>query len=212
VSGPARVDGQPGPVAVPVTLGALARRVALPRPAGQADGDRAGRAGARGGDHLVGGRHREHVSGLPSFQVSAQAWVAAADLIAGDPGGRGPRIQRTGDHGPGQLRLGREHRRVRDACCGAPGRTAGPGPGQVQLPAGQRVTGRRGVRHEHRHLAVLHPPRRARILALHARTGRSLFKISSLVDHQDRIRAAQVLHDVATHVIADRVGVPPGRR
>ena len=47
VTGPAGVDGQPGPVVVAVALGALARGVPLPRPAGQAGGDLAGLAGAR---------------------------------------------------------------------------------------------------------------------------------------------------------------------
>src|SRR5262249_44827699 len=51
----ARVDGQPGPVIPAVPLGALARGVALPRPAGQAGGELAGLAGARGGSDPVSG-------------------------------------------------------------------------------------------------------------------------------------------------------------
>jgi len=74
------------------------------------------------------------------------------------------------------------------------------------------VPRRRGVTEEHRDLAVVHPPRGARILALHAGTGSALFKVCCLVDHQDRTRAAQVLDDIAAQVITDRIGVPPGRR
>ena len=91
VTGPAGVDRQPGPVVIPVALGALAGGVALPRPAGQADGELAGLARARGGGHPVAGGHRQHVTDPAAFQVSAQARVGAIHLIAGDPGGRGPR-------------------------------------------------------------------------------------------------------------------------
>jgi hypothetical protein len=209
-AGPAGVSGQPGPVVVAVPLGALARGVALPGPAGQAGGELAGLAGARAGGDLAGGGHRQHVTGLAAFQVSAQARVGAVHLIAGDPGRRGARIQGPADHGPGQPGLGREHRPFGDARRGAPGLITGPGPGQVQFPVDQRVPAPARVAEEHRDLAVLHPPRGAGVLALHAGTGGSLLDVAGLVHHEHGIRAAQVLDDVPAQVIADRIGVPPG--
>jgi hypothetical protein len=74
------------------------------------------------------------------------------------------------------------------------------------------MTRRRGIRREHRDLAVLHPPRGAGILALHAGTGPSLLDVARLIHHQDPIRAAQMADDITAQVIADRIGVPPGRR
>ena len=142
VARPAGVDGQPGPVVEAVALGALAGGVALPGAAGQTGGELAGLAGTRGGGHPVGGGHRQHVPHLTAFQVSAQAWVGAVHLIAGDPGGRRPRLQRAADHAPGQLRLGREYCLPRDARRRAPRRVSSPRPGQVQLPVDQRVPGR----------------------------------------------------------------------
>jgi len=68
----------------------------------------------------------QHVAGLAPFQVSAQARVRAIHLIANDPGGRAARVQRTGDHAPGQPGLGREYRVPRDARRGAPGRISRP--------------------------------------------------------------------------------------
>jgi hypothetical protein len=67
------------------------------------------------------------------------------------------------------------------------------------------------VAEEHRDLAVLHPPRGAGILALYAGTGRALLDVACFIHDQDRIRAGQVLHDVGPHIVADRIGVPPGR-
>ena len=55
-------------------------------------------------------------------------------------------------------------------------------------------------------------PSGAGILALHAGTGGPLLDVASLINHEHGIRAAQVLDDIAAHVIADRIGVPPGRR
>jgi hypothetical protein len=140
---PTIAAGQPGPVVVAVPLGTFARGVALPGPAGQADGDRTGLAGARSGDHPVAGGHRQHIADPAAFQVSAQVRVRAVYLIAVDPGGRGPRVHRTGDHAAGQLRLGGERRPLRDACCGAPGGVRDPGPGQVQLTLVPRQSGNR---------------------------------------------------------------------
>jgi len=212
VTRPARVDGQPGPVVVAVPLGARTGRVALPGPAGQAGGEFPGLAGARGGGDRVAGGHRQHITNPAGLQVSAQARVGAVHLIAGDPGGRNARAQSPGDHVAGQSRLGREPPLARNARCGAPARVSGPGPGQIQFPVDQRVPCRRGVGQKHRHLAVLHPPRGARILALHPGASPALLEVSRFIDHQHPVRAAQVLHHVPAHIVADRIGVPPGRR
>jgi hypothetical protein len=212
VARPAGVDACPGPVVIPVALDASPGRAALPGLAGQAGGELAGRAGACRGGHPVAGGHGQHIPHLAAFQVSAQARIGAVHLIGGDPRGRSARIQRAGEHGPGQGWLGRERRRGRDACGRAPGRVTGPGPGQVQLPVDQRVPGRRGIGQEHRDLAVLYPSRSAGVLALHAGAGRALLDVARLVHHQDRVRAAQMIDHIPAHVIADRTGVPPGSR
>ena len=125
-----------------LALCALARGIALPRSAGQPGGDHAGLARTRGDTHPMAGSYRQHVTDLAAFQVSAQSRAGAVYSIAGDPGGRGSRIQRAADHPPGQRRLGREHRVPRDARCSVPGRISRPGPGQVQLPVNQRMTRR----------------------------------------------------------------------
>src|SRR5215470_4155554 len=70
---------------------------------------------------------------------------------------------------------------------------------------------RRGIRQEHRHLAVLHPPGGAGVLALHAGTGTALLDVTSVIDHQHRAPISQVLHHIAAHVVTDCPGVPPGR-
>jgi len=44
------------------------------------------------------------------FQRGAQPRVAAVDLVSRDPGGPGGRVEESGDHASGQLRLGRELR------------------------------------------------------------------------------------------------------
>jgi hypothetical protein len=73
------------------------------------------------------------------------------------------------------------------------------------------MTSRRGVAEEHRHLAVLHPARSAGILTLHAGAGGPLLDVPPLIDYQHRTRAAQALHDIRTHIVADGIGVPPCR-
>ena len=73
------------------------------------------------------------------------------------------------------------------------------------------MTRLRGIRQEHCHLAVLHPPCGCRSPGAAPGTGRALLDIASLIHHKHRIRAAQLIDDVTTQVIADRIGVPPGR-
>ena len=45
-----------------------------------------------------------------------------------------------------------------------------------------------------------------------AETGRALRDVAGLIDDQHRLRAAQMLDHVSAHIIADRPGIPPGRR
>ena len=73
------------------------------------------------------------------------------------------------------------------------------------------MPGRGGVGQKHRDLAVLHPPGGPGVLALHAGTGPALLDVAGFAGHQDPIRAAQVLDHITAQVIADRIGVPPGR-
>jgi hypothetical protein len=69
-----------------------------------------------------------------------------------------------------------------------------------------------GVAQEHADLAVLDAPRRAAALALHPGRLAALLQEARLVQHQHRIRVAQVLDDVGAQVVADRVGVPAHAR
>ena len=79
MTGPAGVDDHPGPVIPAVAFGAVTCGVPLPRPPRQVRGELAGLADARAGGNPVSGGHRQHVTGLASFQVSTQARVSAID-------------------------------------------------------------------------------------------------------------------------------------
>ena len=80
--------------------------------------------------------------------------------------------------------------------------------GRYKGPVDQRVPGRRGVGQIDRDLGVLDPPGGAGVLALHTHRVDSLLEVSGLVNHQDGVRVAEVVDDVAAEVVADQVGVP----
>jgi hypothetical protein len=150
----------------------------------------------------------EDVGDVPFLQPGAQRPVVPVDLIAGHPAerhacGNGPL-----DHPPGELRLGRERRVLRDPGRRAALRVTGPGLRQVQLPVDEGVPGRGRVPEVDRDLRVLDPARRAGVLPLHARRGGALLQVPGLVDDQHRTRVAEVLEDIAAHVIADAVSIP----
>jgi len=85
--------------------------------------------------------------------------VLAVDLIAGDPAGRHPGVQRAGEHPDRQLGLGRERHVLGHCGLLAPWPVLGPGLGQVQLPVQERATGRAGIAQEHPDLAARPGPR-----------------------------------------------------
>src|SRR5512132_623497 len=134
--------------------------------------------------------------------------VGAVDLVAGHPGGRDAGVQRTGEHLGGQGRLGRKPDLVGDADGLAVLRIVGPGPRQVEAAVYQDVPGAGGIHLVDRDLDVLNPARGAGVLALHPNGGGALLEVPGLVDDQHRIRAAEVLDDVGTHVVTDRVLIP----
>ena len=78
---------------------------------------------------------RQHVAVLAGFQLGAQPGVGAVDLVTGDLGRRDPGVQRVGDHGCGQLRLGRKPRP----------RQGRRRPGSASGSSVQNRAGRRGV-------------------------------------------------------------------
>ena len=104
---------------------------------------------------------------LALLQPAPQPAIAAIDLIAGHPAARHPGVQDPLQHRPGGLRLGLELHSIRDGGLPAAHPVADPALGQVQLPVNQRMPVTAGVGQEHPELAVLDPPGRARILALH---------------------------------------------
>jgi len=65
-----------------------------------------------------------------------------------------------------------------------------------------------GVGEEHAQLTVLHPPRGAGVLPLHAGRLDALLQEAGLVHDQHTVVGGQVLGHVAAQVVADRVGVP----
>jgi hypothetical protein len=87
----------------------------------------------------------------------------------------------------------------------------GPRLGQIQLPVDQGAALAGGVGEEHTELAVLDPPRGTGVLALHAGGFEALLQEPGLVDDQHAGGVAEVLHDVAAHVITHSVGVPVRR-
>jgi hypothetical protein len=67
-----------------------------------------------------------------------------------------------------------------------------------------------GIGQEHPDLAVLDPPGRTRVLALHPGGLGALLEEPGLVHDQHRPRIAEVLGDVVPQIIPDLVGVPAG--
>jgi hypothetical protein len=101
------VEAEERPVVVAVALGALAARHLLPRPRRAMPEEGVGTlGGATEGNAVVAG-DRQHIADLAGLQLGPQPGVGAVDLIAGHPRCRHPSIQRTPDHGRGQLGLGR---------------------------------------------------------------------------------------------------------
>jgi len=125
--------------------------------------------------------------------------------------GRHPSVQRAGEHPDRQLGLGRERHVLGHCGLLAPWPVLGPGLGQVQLPVKERATGRAGIAQEHPDLAVLDPARGAGVLPGHPRRSAALLQKPGLVDHQHRLRIAQVLHHVVAQVVTDPVRVPVRR-
>jgi site-specific DNA recombinase len=211
-AGPGQRD--PGPVVDPGALGAIPGAQPAPGAGGQVGDQLAGwdLGGTllAGRPQRLGGLDRQHIGDTPLLQEGAQARVAAVDLIGGHPPGRHARLQRALQHRLGQLRLGRKadplgHVRLRTA----PG-VGDPLLGQVQLPVHQRPTLSAGIGEEHADLAVLDPPGGARILALHPGRLGALLEEAGLIHHQHPVRVAELLGDVAAHVVAERAWVPAG--
>ena len=86
-------------------------------------------------------------------------------------------------------------------------RIPGPVLGQIEGPVNQGAAMRAGVAEKHTDLAVLDPPRRARVLPLYPRRLLSLFQEAGLVQHQHSTGVAQVLHYIGLQVIAHRVRI-----
>jgi hypothetical protein len=70
--------------------------------------------------------HGQHVTDIAFFQPVAQGRVLPLRLIGLDPRERHARIDRAGDHLPGQLRLGREPDLFADAGLAAAVPVIGP--------------------------------------------------------------------------------------
>jgi hypothetical protein len=68
----------------------------------------------------------------------------------------------------------------------------------------------RRVSQKHRDLSVLDPSGSAGVLPLHPDRAGTFLQETCLVDDQDPTRITEMLADIATDVIAHRVGVPAG--
>ena len=203
--------GQAGPVVQARSLGALARAQALP--------DRRGVLGQRldligipvchraHGQALARG-HGQHVADLVCLRPTADGVVGPIHAVARNPGKRQARRAGALQHGKAERRLGGKPHRVRHMGRPATGAIVRPGLGQVQRPVDQRVAVASGIAQKHPDLRVLDPPGRAGVLPLHARRLRSLLQETRLVQHQHRVRIAQVIGHISLQVVAHRIGIP----
>ncbi|OAP23997.1 hypothetical protein A4R44_05150 [Amycolatopsis sp. M39] len=90
----------------------------------------------------------------------------------------------------------------------AVGLVPGHPPGrEVKLPIDEDMPGGGRIHHEHRHLRIPDPPRRAGVLPLHPDRAAALLEVPGLVDDH-RVLLAQVLDHEPAQVVADTVGVP----
>ena len=168
------VQAQERPVVVAVAFGALAARDLLPCPRREVPEQGVGAVGGAAEAHGVVAGDRQHVADLAGFQLGSQLGVGAVDLVACDPAGRDPGVQRAADHGRGQGRLGREPDLVGDAGGLHALRVIGPGAGQVQLPVDHPMPSAGGIDQVDRDLGVLDPPGGAGVLALDPNGGGAL--------------------------------------
>ena len=98
----------PDPVVVAGARGALACRLPLPGTPRQGPGDGVSALRAGGGADLVAAGDGQCVPGAVVLQFAAQPGIGAVDLVAGDPPGGRPAVQRPDGHLAGQFRPGRE--------------------------------------------------------------------------------------------------------
>jgi hypothetical protein len=131
------------------------------------------------------------------LQPAPQPAIATVDLIGGHPAARHASVQGPLQHHPSKLRLGVKLHVFGDASHPAALPVSGPALGQVQLPIDQGMPAGAGVGQEHPDLAVLDPPGRARVLALHPGGLAALLEEPGLIHHQHRLRVAQVLGHIA---------------
>ena len=80
--------------------------------------------------------------------------------------------------------------------------------GQVELAVDQRMPVPARVGQKHSDLAVLHPPRGARVLRLHPGRAHTLLQEAGVIKDQHCFRVAEMLDHVAAYVVADPVDVP----
>lgn len=150
----------------------------------------------------------QHVGETVLFQPHPQVRDLPVGLVRGDPGERHLRGQRTLEHGHREPRLGGELHLVRHTGGAAAVPVDGPGLRQVELAVDQRVPASTGVDQEHPDPAVLHPPRGPGVLPLHPGRAGALLQEPGVVEDQHTGPVAELLDDVAAHVVADPVDVP----
>ena len=160
------------------------------------------------GGHPAVGRDLQHVPEPVLAHRAAQGRVGAVDLVAGHPPGRDTGLHRAGDHRCSQRGFGRELDAVRNAGSRAPAWVGGPGLRQVQRPVDQRVPPRCSVGEEDGDLGVLDASRGAGVLTLHPDRLVAFLHVAGLIDNQHRAGIGEGVDDIATQLVADRVGVP----
>jgi hypothetical protein len=97
-------------------------------------------------------------TGAALLQSRTESWVAAVNLVLGDPADVVSGVQEPFDHPASQVRFGREDGVLAESGCPAAVRVARPGARDVQLPVHRRVPTHPGVDEIDRDLGVLDPP------------------------------------------------------
>ncbi len=134
--------------------------------------------------------------------------VGPIHAVTDHPGEGHARSMSPLQHRQAQLRLGRERDRLGHARLSALVRVIGPLLGQVERTIEQGVAVAAGVAEEDADLAVLDPPRRARVLPLHPGRLRAFLEKPGLVQHEHRALVAQVRRHIGLQVIPDGISIP----
>src|SRR5712691_10890565 len=201
------------PVIDPWSLRSLSRRVTFPGRRRQRLGQLGRRAARMVQKPIVGHQplittDRQNVVLSSAFQHHTQTFVAAVDGIGKNPRAWHSRIEGGAEQLTGDLWLGREGDVVRYSRLLAPHSIGSPLLRKIESAIDERLSEAARIAEKHPNLTVLNPPRRTRILASNPNRMFALLHKSSLVDHQNAIVSAKLLHHIVAHQIARCIAIP----